>query len=195
MARPRRDSGETPAIDRLETAFWEMLAETPYKDLTITSLSRRAKVNHNTFYYYFGSLDDMATEMIERNLVAELPAQILANSQVTTEATQFIADPDLQLRFQRVCLLVGPHSATWIVDKLEQAVIGLWLQAFGIDRSDLSKDDELKIVFIFGGLLRVLGQYGTSDPTPFQGLTSSGLGAAALATLHEIVTKRGFTDG
>jgi len=177
-------------VERLEVAFWEMLAEVPYKELTMTALSRRAKVNHNTFYYYFDSLDDMAGEMIERNLVPELPAQIFASAQATAEATRLLGDSYLQVRFRRICLLVGPHSATWIVDKLEKAVIALWLQAFGIDRSDLTRDDELRILFIFGGVLRVLGQYGPTEPASLEVLTTGSLGAAALATLREIATQR-----
>lgn len=53
MPRPRRDSEILPAKERLETRFWELLAERNYHKITVTDIVRVADVNRNSFYYHF----------------------------------------------------------------------------------------------------------------------------------------------
>lgn len=57
MARPRSNENMPTAPQRLASAFWEMLVEMPFSQITVSSLSARAHVNHNTFYYYFDSME------------------------------------------------------------------------------------------------------------------------------------------
>ena len=52
MPRPRRDSEILPAKERLENAFWELLAERNYHKITVTDIVRVADVNRNSFYYH-----------------------------------------------------------------------------------------------------------------------------------------------
>lgn len=59
MGRPRKEE-EGKARQALMDAFWELLAEDDYAQLSIRALSNRAHVNHNTFYRYFESIDDLA---------------------------------------------------------------------------------------------------------------------------------------
>lgn len=40
MPRPRRDSEILPAKERLENAFWELLAERNYHKITVTDIVR-----------------------------------------------------------------------------------------------------------------------------------------------------------
>lgn len=47
MPRPRRDSEILPAKERLENAFWELLAERNYHKITVTDIVRVADVNRN----------------------------------------------------------------------------------------------------------------------------------------------------
>ena len=56
MARPRVIVGEDTAYQKIEKAFWAELADKEYEKITISSLSKRAGVNHNTFYYHFSSI-------------------------------------------------------------------------------------------------------------------------------------------
>ncbi len=53
MARPKRVEGEKAARERMEDAFWNMLSEMPYHEMTGKELRGRAGVSHNTFYYYY----------------------------------------------------------------------------------------------------------------------------------------------
>lgn len=64
MPRPRRDSEILPAKERLENAFWELLAERNYHKITVTDIVRVADVNRNSFYYHFSGLPELADSAI-----------------------------------------------------------------------------------------------------------------------------------
>ena len=60
MARPKHSENEPTAYQRISEAYWAELAEKDYSKITVTSLARRAGVNHNLLYYYFENIDEMA---------------------------------------------------------------------------------------------------------------------------------------
>ena len=45
MARPRKDQEGPTAVERMEEAFWEILAEKPYAQITVSEIAKRAQVN------------------------------------------------------------------------------------------------------------------------------------------------------
>ena len=64
MPRPRRDSEILPAKERLENAFWTLLADRPFKKITVTDVVHEARVNRNSFYYHFSGLPELADSAI-----------------------------------------------------------------------------------------------------------------------------------
>ncbi|MEA5117938.1 MAG: TetR/AcrR family transcriptional regulator, partial [Propionicimonas sp.] len=119
MSRPCRDAARPPARERVEAAFWELLSERPYREITIAALARRAQVNHNTFYYHFTSLADLAGQQVDRTLTPRVPqALVSALSSGAVDLRQLDADPEFLAIFRRICLLVGPHSTPWIIDQV-----------------------------------------------------------------------------
>lgn len=60
MPRPRKDSEILSATERLENAFWELLADHEYRKITVTEVVREAHVNRNSFYYHYASLPELA---------------------------------------------------------------------------------------------------------------------------------------
>jgi len=164
MARPRRDSGIVPAKQRLENAFWAMLAEREFAGITIEAICQRAAVNHNTFYYYFDNLDQMAAVLVDANLVPELPRMVLAGlTRDQPRVELLLGDPDLRRRFERVQLLLGPHADQRIHDQLKASVTQLWL-----DSLDAKADDQhlrAFVTFVIGGMLSILGTDDLGDRT------------------------------
>jgi len=166
MVRPRRDSGVIPAKERLDDAFWDMFSEMPYRDITIAAISKRAEVNHNTLYYYYDNLEDMAVTLIEENFIPDLPALVM-DSLVggVLDMDSLVHDLLIRKRFGRMCLLVGNNSEMWIMDSLKDATKNLWLKAFAQNPASLDKSQEALFDFIIGGILSVLGKHGQSgDP-------------------------------
>ena len=78
MARPKRIEGEPTARQRMEDAFWGMLADMPYHKMTSREVCKRSGVSHNSFYYHFENLDDMARQMLNGLFVPELPLALLS---------------------------------------------------------------------------------------------------------------------
>jgi AcrR family transcriptional regulator len=187
MARPRQDAGVVPARQRLEDAFWETLAEKPYRTLTMGAIARRAWVNHNTFYYYFDNLDDMAARLLEANLVPEFPASLLAHVAAGLDFSDLTDDPELARHFRRLCLVAGPHGAAWMADRVRQAAMRLIAAALGRDLDELDQAETLALTWITGGLLTVLGQYGQDlEPSQLASVVQGPLGGGIFATLAEI---------
>jgi len=187
MARPRKDDGGVPAQQRLEDAFWAMLAEMPYREMTMGALARRAGVNHNTFYYYFDNLDDMAARLLDDNLVPELPARLLTQFPAGVDIGEITADADLMVHFRRLCLVVGPHGAAWMADRVKQAVMAIWLTTLGLDPADLDPADAITLTWMIGGLIAVLGQYGHDlDPAQLGPVIQGPLGQGVFAALAQL---------
>ena len=68
MSRPKSNSSELSAKMRIEEAFWKLLEEMPYEDISIKRLSSQANVNHKMIYYYYNNIDDMAKYLFEENI-------------------------------------------------------------------------------------------------------------------------------
>lgn len=49
-----------------------MLANNLYSKITISALAYQAQVNHNTIYYYFKNIDDMAIKLFNQNMSTNL---------------------------------------------------------------------------------------------------------------------------
>ena len=64
MPRPRLDCDTPSAIQRMINAFWHLLSERRYRNITVTDIVRRANVNRNSFYYHFNKLDELAYRAI-----------------------------------------------------------------------------------------------------------------------------------
>jgi len=187
MARPKRGEG-VPAQERLEGAFWQILAEQPYQEMTIAALSRRAQVNHNTFYYYFDSLDDMAIKMLHKNLVPELPGIVIkAFTANTMSFEQLIGSGDIWQRMQRLCLMAGGHSTSWLIDELKSSIMDIWIMSLGIDKKTLEERDKIVLTFALSGILAVVGTYGLDgDPSVFTSIVEGDLGKGILKSLTQI---------
>ena len=111
MARPKRIEGEPTARQRMEDAFWGMLADMPYHKMTSREVCKRSGVSHNSFYYHFENLDDMARQMLNGLFVPELPLALLSLVDGSGEtAARLEGIPDLQQRLSRMRLLVSNGS-------------------------------------------------------------------------------------
>ena len=64
------------AHDTILQTFKELVIETPYASITISSISKRADVSRKTFYKYFESRDDVALEQLREDFV--FPVQNIA---------------------------------------------------------------------------------------------------------------------
>ncbi len=60
MPRPRKDQEGLSAVERMEEAFWNALAEKPYAKMTVGDIAQRAQVNKNASYHQYSRLYALA---------------------------------------------------------------------------------------------------------------------------------------
>ncbi len=179
MARPKRIEGEPTARQRMEDAFWGMLADMPYHKMTSREVCKRSGVSHNSFYYHFENLDDMARQMLNGLFVPELPLALLSLVDGSGEtAARLEGIPDLQQRLSRMRLLVS-NGSPGIVGLVRDEVLSAWLRAIGASEDALSAEDRIDLTFVIGGIMALLG----SDAVPSE--------SRAIATFAEREVGRG----
>lgn len=154
MARPRTNSPEPKARDALMDAFWETLAETPYQNISVRELCRRAKVNKNTFYYHFGNIEELARIAVDSALFRELGALLLSAEAADRESiVKLMAAPEMRLKALRAGVLLSSNG-TALRDMTTQRIINVWHELLG--EEPIEDDRLLRMRFLAGGLLAVL---------------------------------------
>ena len=124
MPRPRYETGEKTARERLEDAFWECLAEKPFEKITVADVTKLAAVNRNTFYYHYEDMNDLARTVaaetaLEPELVKYIFTQVLQGG--GSEVLERI--PGIDQRADRVYLLAGKHSNVELRQMLRDALM------------------------------------------------------------------------
>lgn len=165
MPRPRRDSNIPPARERMESAFWGLLADREYRRITVTDIVHRAKVNRNSFYYHFSGLPELAdaailNEVRTAPLIQEAPDPTVdPQEQWRKRITHFMNSPREQQRLDRLALLAGPHSSPELVESLHDFARMSLIQTLDLDADRLDLKTDLLLDFTAGGLLTILKRW------------------------------------
>ncbi len=152
MARPRKDQEGPSAKERLEAAYWELLAEGPSESISVKELIARARVNRNTFYYHYADIDEMAVELIAKNLPREFFGtflRMIACGDFNTRELREIGN--LDEHFARVQLILR-HGSPRLIGLGKEEVLACLLEMIGTKREELTKEDLASVDFIWGGV-------------------------------------------
>ncbi|RSX55117.1 AcrR family transcriptional regulator [Bifidobacterium dolichotidis] len=163
MSRPRRDSRTLPAKDRMENAFWDLLADHEFSKITVTDVVRVADVNRNSFYYHFSGLPELADASILREVEhMPRPASPQAHMHLRPETewrfycTTMLEEPEQRQRLDRLALLTGPNSSNELMDSLRDFLRMTMMSILEIDTDSMDVKTSLLIDFSVGGILAVL---------------------------------------
>lgn len=181
MARPRKDEARPSARDRLENAFWQLLEEGPYKDITVRALTQRAQVNHNTFYYHFENIDEMALSLTSKNVPHELietVSALIEGREITQRLGDFAHDANLEKRFKRLQLLLR-HGDAQLVELGKKRIVPQYLSILGVDAENLSANDRARISFVMGGMIALISNEEVDSFTYYLSLLQGGIVDAA----------------
>ena len=113
MPRPRKDSEILSATERLENAFWELLADHEYRKITVTEVVREAHVNRNSFYYHYASLPELADSAIMH-----------AVEHSTVQAPRADLNPDIEWRRQCSLVMNDPDNLDLKTDLMLDFTVG-----------------------------------------------------------------------
>ncbi len=80
MKERSKDLRVRRTITSIRKAFFELVLEKNYNEISITELTERAGINRKTFYLHFSSLDDFVSE-IEEEIVLDILEHIGKNAE------------------------------------------------------------------------------------------------------------------
>ena len=187
MARPKRTADLVSALERIENAFWSLLAEYSYSKITISVLSKKAEVNHNTFYYYYENIDDMAEKLFKKNIATDILTQIFSDLENhNLSSSLLLKEPLPALRWERAILFARSDSA-FLTNIFKTAIMDAWLNAANIEKDLLSAEDYLELDFIFSGLVSILGNHTHNNPNMLATILDRELGVGITATFQRII--------
>lgn len=188
MARPKQDSNIKPAFERIEDAFWDILAEKNYDKITIVELSKRAKVNHNLIYYYFDNIDDMAKQLFDRNMADGVPQRILGSLMESDDPDNAVFnDEDVIKRVMRTRLFMRKDSA-FLNEIVKARIMKEWILNTGVDFEQLTPENKVDLEFIFSGIVAVLGSETFAENQEFIAtLYKRALGKGIIETFKTLV--------
>lgn len=181
MARPRKDETRPSARDRLENAFWQLLEGGPYKDITVRALTQRAQVNHNTFYYHFENIDEMALSLTSKNVPHELietVSALIEGREITQRLGDFAHDANLEKRFKRLQLLLR-HGDAQLVELGKKRIVPQYLSILGVDAENFSANDRARMSFMMGGIIALISNEEVDSFTYYLSLLQGGIVDAA----------------
>lgn len=180
MARPRYETGQAHARQRIVEAFWTQLTTTPFPRMSVLGLCRTACLNKNTFYYHFRDLDDLAeaalAESLPREIAATLallaqekagdkPGEALADGSAGAEAggelgalrplARQVNDPATVSRLRRMGLVLSPNGAA-LRDRMLDLVVHVWVKELAL--GNVTARQERLLRFLAGGLVGALSR-------------------------------------
>ena len=191
MARPAYDNSQLTAKARLKESFWKLLSETNYSHITVKKLSSLAKVNPNTFYYHYNTMDDLALDALNDEKLYEIPSiirtKILSDNQISLgEALEYIV---INERWKRIRLFIISDS-TILQQHFYNTMEQFWLSLIGVPKENLSEADYLDFTFILHGAISIIKMQTEHYNLDFlKSLPNRALGQGIIRTLENLIIK------
>ena len=190
MARPKKGNSSEFATIKIENAFWRLLEEEAFSDITVLRISQESGVNRNSFYYHYEDMNDLARKAFKNNAEAEVSKALFGvlfmslQGEITDLAKEI--DPKLILHARKIMLCAGSDSV-FLNQMVHNLLKEIWLDELSICEDLLSPEEQLQIHFIFAGLVSVLGSPEVREaPGLMTELAQTAIGRTAIATLRTI---------
>lgn len=193
MARPKANQEGPTAKERLEEAFWASLDEAPYSALTVKSIAKRAKVNHNTFYYYYENIEDMVDQMFLANIpigFINLLMGVILENRASFEDIEI--SEDMEQRFHRVRTLFNCGSAD-VIRKVRAVALTQWIKRLGIADDEITEGDKARIAFLWGGISSLMAAEQSSTIAGYIAALQDGIADAARMLVQRVAEDHGIS--
>lgn len=155
MGRPPKEE-EGKARQALIDAFWELLAEDDYTQLSIRSLSTRAHVNHNTFYRYFENIDDLARKAFEEVVPKHAP-DFLRKAAAAEDINPFAFFNYAMFRdYSHFARLFIMSDSLYLNQVMQDTIKRIWLDYLNVQEEELNEEERIAVFFVLGGLISAM---------------------------------------
>ena len=195
MARPRKDAVGPTAVERMRQAFWGLLEEKPYSAVTVRLITERAKVNHNTFYYHFQNIDEMAVRFFEDNIPSRLVDLMVETSMgKPLDLNAIKSETDIEEHYRRVRMVVRSGSFDFAAMGRGR-LIEHWLERAGLSSEELSRADRARVNYIWGGITNVIASNDAETVEDYLELLQGGIVDAVAGLIRRIGEEHGLSLG
>lgn len=186
MSRPKSNGSELSAKMRIEEAFWKLLEEMPYEDISIKRLSSQANVNHKMIYYYYNNIDDIAQHLFEENIRIYFTESNPLLSVLSGQQGDFLNNQFLEIGAKRA-LLYGTSDSAFLNTIFKQYIRKNWLLSLNITEDNLSENEKVDLEFIISGMISLLGKdFSQNNILRVLGIFDRDLGKAIHSTLTNL---------
>lgn len=182
MSRPKATDSGLSARERIGEAFWQLLEEMPYEQISIKGLAARAGVNHKTIYYYYENIDALAKHLFEENISTHFSEANPLTAALSGQQKQYW-ETHLQSVGVKRALLFSRSDSPLLNSILKEYIQRNWLSSVGITEQELTEDERMELEFIFSGMMSVLGKnFSAESIASFLRIFDRALGKAVLST-------------
>lgn len=160
MVRPKVDAPGPSAQERLVDAFWSMLSEMDFSLIRLDDLKRRAGVNHNTFYRYYRSLENMGTVLASKSASIGMSSSLIP---------AFCGTPDSEHAPTKIgndaanAVYVAQNGSRPMVDLMCSSAIENWLEGEGIAADSVCDEDRDLLASVFWGVAAIASRASLDD--------------------------------
>ena len=190
MARPAYRGGEPTARERMREAFWVLLESQGYGHITVKTVASEARVNPNTFYYHYGTMEDLARDALDAEKLGEIPAAIRDSARSGSASLEdALSLVTVGGRWSRIRLFVTSESP--VLRRLfYEAFEDFWLSLLGVDKRDLAAEDALDLAFMLNGAMGVIALQGDDyDMAYVRSLPERPLGRGIIETVERLAER------
>lgn len=168
MGRPRKDNSQTPVEQRIEEAFWQLIQQCPIERITVSALTKQARCNRGTFYYYFNDVYDLLDKVVKESVPAKLPSALVAcvlkvaetgeNTQAVESAYERMFETAglSQVGLDRLCVLLNCDVAPLVMKRVKAVAMKLWADILGLKEDQMTGQIRIALEFSMSGLMGIL---------------------------------------
>ncbi|MCR5760672.1 MAG: TetR/AcrR family transcriptional regulator [Sphaerochaetaceae bacterium] len=171
MSRPKKtDDGK--AREAMEQAFWNLLEKMPYKNITIKTLAAEAGVNHNTFYYHFKNMEDLALYCFDNCVKQEVLPDFEQDLLTLIHAIKN-KDPHIYPIWRKVSLFTCRES-DYLESVFKKALRQKWYTNAEVKDNKPDKGQDALMDFIESGIVILIAHArNLNDPSPLEHFLNS----------------------
>lgn len=158
MARPKMTNEDEQARQKMVDVFWDLLEKEPYSKITVRQIAGLAGVNHNTFYYHFKNIEDMAMQLVNETVCLDAFKQLMnTNSSFGLAFAALKLPNDIKERHLKMYLLLR-NGDSRLTEQFKKKAVDLWLESVGRTKESLSEVEQFELNFIIGGIVNAVGK-------------------------------------
>lgn len=126
--------------------------------MTMKEIAQHANVNKNAIYYHFDNMFELGKCCINDAIPHEFAKSAFIGMGFDDNNIKKIAQSDaFKMRTHHLSLVAGPHASKELTEYLKQRIVETWLDVFDVDKKTLSRENQLTLRFLLGGVMEILG--------------------------------------